>query len=103
MKCVASTDFPTPEGPATRMLSPSRMPPPIILSNSGTPMESRRRRIGFILFPANLCAAHHGAKRVHHHETRLGRRNLFDDFLEHRVQILIHQGLAQINKADSLA
>ena len=32
-----------------------------------------------------LCAAHQGAKRIHHHEARMGRRDLFDDFIEDRV------------------
>src|SRR5450432_3647535 len=41
INCVASADFPVPEGPATRRLSPSRTPPPIILSNSGKPTTPR--------------------------------------------------------------
>ena len=41
--CVASADLPVPDGPAMSRLSPSRMPPPSILSNSGMPSDSRRR------------------------------------------------------------
>src|ERR1700691_4517470 len=53
MNWVAKTDFPVPEAPATRTLSPSGMPPPSILSNSGIPME-RRRVLGiFLTCPAS--------------------------------------------------
>ena len=33
--------------------------------------------------------AHHGAKRIHHHDAGIDRRDLLDDLLEHRVQILL--------------
>ena len=53
MNWVASADLPVPEGPATRRLSPSKMPPSSILSSSGTPTESRRRGAKFSFLPVN--------------------------------------------------
>ena len=53
MNCVASTDFPVPEDPATRTLSPSRTPPSSILSSSGIPKERRRWLTGFLTRAVN--------------------------------------------------
>ena len=44
--------------------------------------------------------AHHGAERVHHHESGAGRLDLFNDLLPDRLQILLQDDLAQIDEAD---
>ena len=47
--------------------------------------------------------AHHRAKRIHHHHRRTERGDLLDDFCEHRVQILFHHHIAEVDEANGLA
>lgn len=51
MNWAASADLLVHEGPVMSRLSPSSKPPPSILSTSGMPMESHRRRAECIFLP----------------------------------------------------
>ncbi len=42
MNCEPSTDFPDPDGPANKRLSPSGIPPPISSSSPRIPVDTRR-------------------------------------------------------------
>ena len=43
------------------------------------------------------------AKRIHHHDAGVGGRDLLDDLLQHRGQILLHHHVGQVDEADGLA
>jgi hypothetical protein len=47
-----------------------------------------------------LCLTHHGAKRVNHDDARTGCLDLFDNLLQHRVQVVIEHNLAEVDEAD---
>ena len=44
-----------------------------------------------------------GAKRIQHHDAGVGGRDLRDDLLQHRVQILLQHHVGQVDEADGLA
>ena len=65
--------------------------------------ETLDERLHFNFARAAHHFAHHGAKGIHYHDARIGRRDLFGNFIVNRVQILIQHHVGQVEKADGLA
>src|ERR1017187_9982796 len=65
--------------------------------------EALDERLQLYFARAARRCAHHGAKGIYHHDTRIDRRDLFGNFIVNRVQILIQHHVSQVDKADGLA